>query len=84
MKKVRKEINFKSSGGLLDVFDDYVKGLYNITDEEYDFIASRMSDEEMSAFVAPIDVKKVSFSQKRKALEIRNKYLKQFNDERNN
>jgi hypothetical protein len=38
-----------------------------------------MSDEEMSAFVAPIDVSKVPFSQKRMALEIRNKYLKQFN-----
>jgi hypothetical protein len=79
MKKVRKEINFKGSGGFLDVFDDYVKGLYNITDEEYDFITNRMSDEEMSVFVAPIDVSKVSFSQKRMALEIRNKYLKQFN-----
>jgi hypothetical protein len=84
MKKVREEIKFKGSGGLLDVFDDYVKGLYNITDAEYDFIDERVSDEEMCIFVSIIDVKKVSFSQKRKALEIRNKYLKQFNDERNN
>jgi hypothetical protein len=81
MKKVREEIEFKGSGGLLDVFDDYVKGLYNITDEEYDFIASKMSDEEMGIFVSLIDVSKVPFSQKRMALEIRNKYLKQFNEQ---
>jgi hypothetical protein len=84
MKKVREEIEFKGSGGFLDVFDDYVKGLYNITDEEYDFIAERLRDEEISIFVSPIDVEKVSFSQKRMALELRNKYLKQFNDERGN
>jgi hypothetical protein len=41
-----------------------------------------MSDEEMSVFVPPIDVSKVSFSQKRMALEIRNKYLKQFNKQK--
>jgi hypothetical protein len=80
MKKVREEIEFKSRGGLLDAFDDYVKGLYNITDEEYDFMAERMSDEEIGIFVGLIDVSNVPFSQKRMALEIRNKYLKQFND----
>jgi hypothetical protein len=84
MKKLREEIEFKGSGGLLELFDDYVKGLYSITDEEYDFMAERMSDEEMSIFVGPIDVSKVSFSQKRMALEIRNKYLKEYNNEREN
>jgi hypothetical protein len=84
MKKVREEIEFKGSGGLFDVFDDYVKGLYNITDEEYDFIAERMSDEEISIFISPIDVETVSFSQKRMALQLRNRYLKQFKDERGN
>jgi hypothetical protein len=84
MKKLREEIEFKGSGGLLELFDDYVKGLYNITDEEYDFMAERMSDEEMSIFVGPIDVSKVPFSQKRMALEIRNKYIKEYNNGREN
>jgi hypothetical protein len=37
MKKLRKEIEFKGQGGLLDAFDDMLKQKYNITDEEYDY-----------------------------------------------
>lgn len=84
MKKVREEIHFKGAGGLNDIFDDYVKGLYNITDDEYDFLAEKMSDGEMDIFVGVFDGRDTTFSIKRKALEIRNKYLKQFNDERTN
>lgn len=84
MKKVREEIQFKNKGGLNDIFDDYVKGLYNITDEEYDFLAEKMSDDEMGIFVSVFDGSPKSFDIKRKALEIRNKYLKQYNDERTN
>lgn len=81
MKKVREEIHFKGAGGILDAFDDFVKGLYNITDDEYDFLAEKMNDEEMEIFVNILGRTKVSFSEKRKALEIRNKYLTQYNDE---
>jgi hypothetical protein len=84
MKKVREEIQFKNKGGITDIFDDYVKGLYNITDEEYDFLAEKMSHEEMDIFVSVFNGSNTTFSEKRKALEIRNKYLKQYNDERTN
>jgi hypothetical protein len=83
MKKLREEIEFKSVGGLNDIFDDYVKGLYNITDDEYDYLAEKMSDGEMDIFVSVFGDNHISFTIKRKALEIRNKYLKQYNDERN-
>jgi hypothetical protein len=38
MKNLRPEIKIKSSGGLPDLFDNSIKQLFNITDEEYDFI----------------------------------------------
>jgi hypothetical protein len=49
--------------------------------DEYDFLAEKMSDEEMEIFVSVLDGSNVSFSVKRNALEIRNKYLNQYNNE---
>jgi hypothetical protein len=84
MKKLREEIQFKESGGLFDLFDNQIKAAYNITDEEYDYIAEHMDEEELSIFVdgggLGNDSEVVKFSTIRKALEIRNKYLKQYNE----
>lgn len=84
MKKVREEIQFKNKGGFIDTFDDFVKGLYNITDEEYDFIAGKMCDDEIKIFVSIFDGSNTTFSDKRVALKIRNKYLNQYNNDRTN
>jgi hypothetical protein len=82
MKKLRDEIEFKSEGGLFDLIDNHVKGAYNITDEEYDYITTNITDEELSDFCDAIglgsDNANVSFSSIRKGLEIRNKYLIEF------
>ena len=83
MKKVREEIEFKGSGGFFDAFDDYVKGIYNITDEEYDYIVEKMDEVELAIFCDACGLggneSSVTFSTIRRGLEIRNKYLKQFN-----
>ena len=50
MKNLREEIKFKTQGGFFDLFDDAIKGAYNITDAEYDYIAEHMTDDEMSVF----------------------------------
>lgn len=88
MKNIREEIQFKSEGGFFDLIDNHVKGSYNITDEEYDYITTNITNEELSIFVDVIglgsDETKINFSMIRKGLEIRNKYLKQYNDGRTN
>lgn len=79
MKNIREEINFKNGGSLLDAFDDYIKGMYNITDDEYDYIAKHITDDELSDFFDAIGMggksSKVTYPVKRKGIEIRNKYL---------
>lgn len=83
MKKLRPEIKFKGFGGLTDAFDDAIKGSFNITDKEYDFICENATDEDLDLFLngfggldsAP------TFTDKRKALEVRNKYLNLYNKE---
>jgi len=80
MKNLRPEINFKGCGGLTDAFDDVLKSAYNITDDEYDFIAGEATDEELGIVLDSMDGSKVSFSLRRQALEIRNKYLKLFKE----
>ncbi len=82
MKKLRPEIKFKGFGGLIDVFDDAIKGSFNITDEEYDFICENATDEDLDLFLngfGGLD-SEPTFTDKRKALEVRKKYLTLFNE----
>ncbi len=80
MKKLREEINFKGCGGLTDAFDDVFKSAYNITDDEYDYIAGESTDEELDIIMDGLNGSKAPFSLRRQALEVRNKYLKLKND----
>jgi hypothetical protein len=82
MKILRPEIKIKSSGGLTDVFDNAIKGLFNITDDEYDFICENASDEELDVFLSGLGGldSEPTFTEKKKALEMRNKYLDKFNN----
>ena len=81
MKILRPEVKIKVSGGLTDVFDDAIKGLFNITDDEYDFICENATDEELDTFLSGIGGlnNEPNFTEKRKSLEMRNKYLDKFN-----
>jgi hypothetical protein len=81
MKILRPEVKIKGSGGLPDVFDDAIKGLFNITDDEYDFICENATDEELDTFLSGIGGlnNAPNFTEKRKSLEVRDKYLNKFN-----
>lgn len=83
MKNVRPEIATKNNGGLLDLFDNVIKLAFNITDAEYDYIAENATDAELEKFVSAFGTieETPTFSDRRAALEVRNKYLKQMNDE---
>jgi spermidine synthase len=78
MKKVRPEIKFKGHGGLTDAFDDMIKQLFNITDDEYDYICMNSTDDELDQFALS---SKPTFAEKRAALNIRNKFVQQYHEQ---
>jgi hypothetical protein len=83
MKILRPEVEacIVNGGGIQDMFDNVIKVLFNITDDEYDFIAETASDDELNVFLAALgDMDKgSSFTERRKALELRNTILAKFN-----
>jgi hypothetical protein len=84
MKILRPEVEacIMIGGGLQDMFDNVIKVLFNITDDEYDFIAETANDEELDVFLTALGnlEKGSSFSERRKSLELRNRMLTQFNN----
>lgn len=84
MKKLRSEVIECLKGGenLINVIDDMIMTTYNITEDEMNFIYRYSDNGEHEIFMDGIDgVSNVStFTQKRMALEIRNKYLDIYNE----
>ena len=84
MKILRPEVEacLVAERGLHDLFDNLIKSLYNITDEEYDFIAEHSTDEEIDVFVSALgnDERPSTFRERRLALELRNRKLKELHD----
>jgi hypothetical protein len=80
MKIIRKDIHIQP-GGLFDLFDNSIKIGFNITDEELDFICKTATDEELDVFITALGSlgEAASFSKRKSALIIRNKYLDLFN-----
>jgi len=86
MKKLRSEVIacLKGEGNLINVIDDMIMSTYNITEGEMNFIYRYSDNKEHEIFMDGIDgISNVStFTQKRQALEIRNKYLDIYNETR--
>jgi hypothetical protein len=66
-----EDINLVGSGSVHDAFDNAIKEIYRITDDEYDYIAEKMTEEESQIFVTM----EPTYAQKRKLIEIFNKYI---------
>lgn len=66
-----KEFGDKNMKGFFGLIDVAMKQNLRITDDEYDFIAGEMTDEEMSSVM----VEKPTFAQRRKIIETLNKYV---------
>ena len=83
MKILRPEVEacLLSGGGFEDMLDNVIKVLFNITDNEYDFIAENATDEQLNIFLSALGSieKGSSFTEKRRALELRNEMLVKFN-----
>lgn len=69
-----EDLKIKSSGGLQDLFDNTIKEVYRITDDEYDYLAEFLTDGEMSYFVS----EKLSFGEKKECLRIIQNHLSKY------
>ena len=67
-------LKIKQRGGMFDLFDNAVKEVYRITDNEYDYLAENLSDREMLYFIS----EKLSFSDKKECLRIVQNHLSNF------
>ena len=72
-----EELGILSSGGLFDMFDNEIKFSYRLNDDEFDYIAKYMADEEIELFTN--DNK--TYDQKRKVIKLLEKYLEEYYDE---
>lgn len=73
-RKNRTDIEIKGWGGITDIYDDMVKQMWRINDEEYDYIASQ-SDEVLDAFTL---TDKMSFSEIKNSIRIINETLDKY------
>jgi len=82
MKRIDKrgitleQLGLKGHGGLFDAFDDAIKSAYRMTDEEYDYICENAKDDELDYLIGEDH----TFSDKRKVVEILEKYFTQFHN----
>jgi hypothetical protein len=72
-----EELGILSSGGLFDLFDNEIKLSYRLNDDEFDYLAENMSDEDMGLFTNDNKI----YDQKRKVIKLLEKYLEEYYDE---
>jgi hypothetical protein len=73
-RKKRTDIEFLNCGGLTDLFDNLVKEIYYINDDEYDYICEKATNEEIEIFVN----ENATFGEKRQVLKFIDKYIEEF------
>lgn len=82
MKILRSEVKecIVETDVMQDLFDNVIKVLFNITDAEYDFIIGKANDSEIEIFLAALGTidNGSTFTQRRLAIDLRNKMLANF------
>jgi len=71
-----KLMNDPEHRSMFDVLDEKMQRAYRLTEQQYQFAICRMSDDELEDFILG---ERPTFAEKRKSLEIRDKYLSIFN-----
>ena len=71
-----KLMNDPDHRSMFDVLDEKIRNGYRLTQQQYEFAICRMSDDELEEFILG---EHPTFSEKRRSLEIRDKYLSIFN-----
>ncbi len=72
-RKNREDIVFKGSGGLDDVIDDFLKELWRVDDNEYNYISEFATDEELTIILPEFK----NFGEKREAIKIVNRLVEE-------
>lgn len=75
-RKNRTDILYKDTGGITDLFDNIIKNTYYISDDEYDYICEKATDEELDTFLLG---DKPTVSEVKQALLLVDKYVEEFN-----
>lgn len=70
-KWTAKDIGYIHAGGINNLFDNMIKVIFRVTDEEYDLLCQKMTDEEMNLLL----VEDLTFAEKRQVINILNKYI---------
>ena len=73
-KRPYNVLKIKTSGGLFDLCDNTIKGVYRITDDEYDYLSEMMTEGELSYMVG----EEQSFGEKKICLRILEKHLSNY------
>lgn len=72
--RTSEDLKIKNKGSMFDLFDNFIKEVYRITDEEYDYIAENITEDDMALFVR----ENLTFGQKKQVLTIVEKHLENF------
>lgn len=70
-RKNRGDIEYVEKGGITDFFDNGMKNLWFINDEEYDYLLSVLNDEELDLIITDL----TTFQLKRKCITLINEKL---------
>lgn len=55
-RKNRTDISYKLTGPVFDALDNFIKEIWRINDEEYDFICDNISDNDIKLFMLYDDI----------------------------
>ena len=69
--RTNSDCEIKTSGWITDLIDNTFKSMWYITDQEYDMILNKMTDDEMSLFLT----ENPTFTEKRKMIILVEKLL---------
>lgn len=72
-RKYRTDIEYVSTGGVLDLFDNAVKNIFRMNNAEYDYFCQNASQEEMDTTMGM----RQTFSEAKETLRIIDKYVKE-------
>jgi len=67
-----QDMGILNKGGFTDLFDNAIKSVYRINDDEYDNICDLASDDEFDILLE----EKKNYKQKKQVILILNKYIK--------
>lgn len=70
-RKNRSDIEYIKSGDIIDFFNNEIKNLWFINDDEYDFLLEVLNDEELNLIITNLK----TFQLKRKCITLINEKL---------